>query len=133
VRTERVEAHRLHAEWFDVGPAVAEAVRAARARRGRVVAVGTTVARALESCSDAAGGAAIRPRSGHTSIFLYPGHDFRFVDALVTNFHLPRSTLLMLVCALAGRERVLRAYREAIARGYRFYSYGDAMFVERAR
>lgn len=126
VRVERVEEHRLHAEAFSVPAAVCEAVAAARAAGGRVVAVGTTVVRALES---AAAAGELRPFAGETEIFIYPGYRFRAVDAMVTNFHLPGSTLLMLVSAFAGREQVLAAYRHAVAARYRFFSYGDAMFI----
>ncbi len=129
VTAELVHEHRMESERFDIPAATAAAIAATRARGGRVVAVGTTVVRTLESAVDADG--AVRDGAGRTGIFLTPGHRFRAVDALFTNFHLPRSTLLMLVSAFAGRERVLAAYREAIAAGYRFYSYGDAMFVER--
>jgi S-adenosylmethionine:tRNA ribosyltransferase-isomerase len=126
VRTEEVEAHRLHREWLEVDTAVCEAVAAARARGGRVVAVGTTAVRALES---AAADGSLRPMRGETALFIYPGYRFRVVDAMVTNFHLPESSLLMLVCAFAGRDAVLAAYRHAVQAGYRFFSYGDAMFV----
>jgi len=126
VRSETVEGHRMHAEWLSVPAAVCEAAAAARARGGRVVAVGTTVVRALET---AAGGGALAPFEGETDIFLYPGHRFRAVDGMITNFHLPGSTLLMLVSAFAGREPVLAAYRHAVAQRYRFFSYGDAMFI----
>jgi len=132
VKSEQVEEHVMHAERYDLPEETAAAVRAARARGGRIVAVGTTVVRVLESCV-APGGAAERgelvPGSGSTRLFLSPGARFRVVDALLTNFHLPRSTLLMLVCAFAGRERTLRLYREALEQGYRFYSYGDAMLL----
>jgi S-adenosylmethionine:tRNA ribosyltransferase-isomerase len=127
VRTAEVEDHRMHAERIDVGAELCERVMRAHAQGRRVVAVGTTSLRALESAAD---GEAIGPFQGETSIFIYPGYRFRCVDALITNFHLPGSTLLMLVSAFAGRERVLAAYREAVAMGYRFFSYGDAMFVE---
>ena len=127
VRGEDVSEHRMHQEWCEVGPEVVEAVSATRERGGRVIAVGTTVVRALESAA-AAGG--LRPFSGETELFITPGYHFRAVDALITNFHLPRSTLLMLVSAAAGRERVLAAYRHAVEARYRFFSYGDAMFVE---
>ena len=118
--------HRLHAEWFEVGTDAEEAVRAARARGGRVVAAGTTAVRTLESV---AAGAQIRARSGWTDLYILPGWRFRAVDALLTNFHLPRSTLLMLVAAFGGVEPVLAAYRHAVAAGYRFFSFGDAMLV----
>jgi S-adenosylmethionine:tRNA ribosyltransferase-isomerase len=132
VKTERVEEHVLHAERYELPAATVAAIGAARARGGRVVAVGTTTVRVLESCVDPADEsprATPRAGSGSTRLFLRPGADFRVVDALLTNFHLPRSTLLMLVCAFAGRERVLGLYREAVELGYRFYSYGDAMLL----
>jgi S-adenosylmethionine:tRNA ribosyltransferase-isomerase len=129
VRTEVVESHTLHEEVYDLPHVTVEAVERTRAAKHRIVAVGTTVARTLEA---AAAGGALRPGAGRTSLFIYPGYRFRVVDALVTNFHLPRSTLLMLVCALAGRERTLSAYRVAVREGYRFYSYGDAMLVRAA-
>ncbi len=128
VRVENIETHTMHAEWFEVSPAVVEAVRATRARGGRVVAVGTTSVRALES---AAASGALESGTGDTTIFIYPGYQFRVVDALITNFHLPQSTLLMLVSAFSGRERILAAYREAVEQKYRFFSYGDAMFLTR--
>jgi S-adenosylmethionine:tRNA ribosyltransferase-isomerase len=126
VRTERVDDHRMESERYVLPEETAEAIAAVRRREGRVVAVGTTVVRVLESCARER---EVIPGAGRTDLFLRPGHRFRVVDGLVTNFHLPRSTLLMLVCAFAGRERVLAAYREAVASGYRFYSYGDAMLV----
>lgn len=119
--------HPMHAEMYEVPAAAAEAVNEARARGGRVWAVGTTVVRTLESVSTGAGD--VRPGSGSTDLFIAPGYDFRVVDALITNFHLPRSTLLMLVSAFGGRERILAAYEEAVREGYRFYSYGDAMAI----
>jgi S-adenosylmethionine:tRNA ribosyltransferase-isomerase len=129
VKSEEIEEHVMHPERYVLPEETAAAVRAARERGGRIVAVGTTVVRVLESC--VAPGSAERGEvvagGGTTRLFLYPGARFRVVDALLTNFHLPRSTLLMLVCAFAGRERVLRLYREALELGYRFYSYGDAM------
>ena len=127
VKTEPIEAHRMHSERYELPPETVAAVRAARARGGRIVAVGTTSVRVLESCADQRG--ELRPGAGSTNLFLHPGAEFRVVDALLTNFHLPRSTLLMLVCAFGGHERVLRLYREAVARDYRFYSYGDAMLL----
>jgi len=127
VRVEAVADHRMHPERFEIPESAAHAVRRARERGGRVVAVGTTVVRTLESRADAERGVAAG--SGRCDLFIYPGHAFRVVDALLTNFHLPRSTLLMLVCAFAGRQNVLAAYEEAIATGYRFYSYGDAMWI----
>ncbi len=127
VRGEDVAGHRMHQEWCEVSREVVEAVVATRKRGGRVVAVGTTVVRALESAS---AGGELRPFSGETELFITPGYRFRAVDALITNFHLPRSTLLMLVSAAAGREAVLAAYRHAVEAGYRFFSYGDAMLIE---
>ncbi len=127
VRVDDVDDHVMHQERFEVSEAAAEAVARTRARGGRVVAVGTTSLRTLEAAADGAGG--LKPGPGRTDLFVKPGYAFRTVDGLVTNFHLPRSTLLMLVCALGGTERVLAAYREAVARGYRFYSYGDAMLI----
>ncbi len=126
MRTEEVEEHRMHAERISVSRQAVQAIEAARGRGGRVVAVGTTVVRALEA---AAGGGRLEPLEGETDIFIRPGHRFRVVDALLTNFHLPESTLLVLVSAFAGRERVLAAYHHAIAGRYRVFSYGDAMFV----
>ncbi len=128
-REDRLERIRLHAERFSVPPETADAIAAARTTGRRVVAVGTTTVRALEGRPPAAGGDRPEPGSGTTDLFIRPGHRFRWVDALLTNFHLPRSTLLVLVAAFAGREPVLDAYREAVRMGYRFYSYGDAMLV----
>jgi S-adenosylmethionine:tRNA ribosyltransferase-isomerase len=129
VREETIEAHRMHAEAMTVGSEVCRRVHEARARGGRIVAVGTTTLRALET---AAARGEIETYGGETELFIYPGYRFRVVDVLLTNFHLPGSTLLMLVCAFAGREQVLNAYRHAISYGYRFYSYGDAMLLTRA-
>ncbi len=130
VREPQLASGRLHAERVRVGPDLVAAVAATRRVGGRVIAVGTTVVRALET---AAAAGVLAPFEGETDLFIRPGYGFRVVDALVTNFHLPRSSLLMLVCAFAGRERVLDAYRHAVARGYRFFSYGDAMFLQRSR
>ncbi|HEY7472464.1 MAG TPA: tRNA preQ1(34) S-adenosylmethionine ribosyltransferase-isomerase QueA [Gemmatimonadota bacterium] len=128
VTAERAEEHAMEAEWYRVGRQTAEVLADTRAAGGRVIAVGTTVVRALES---AARGWKDGPAAaeGWTDLFITPGHEFRWVDALVTNFHLPRSTLLLLVSAFAGRELVLEAYRHAVREGYRFYSYGDAMLI----
>ncbi|TRX76348.1 tRNA preQ1(34) S-adenosylmethionine ribosyltransferase-isomerase QueA [Pseudomonas mangiferae] len=128
VRVERIEDHHMHREWLEVGADVVDAVAACRARDGRVIAVGTTSVRSLES---AARDGTLRPFSGDTDIFLYPGKPFHVVDALVTNFHLPESTLLMLVSAFAGYAQTLQAYAVAVEQRYRFFSYGDAMFVTR--
>ena len=127
VRAATVEQHRMHGEYYHIPEATARAVAEARRRGGRVWAVGTTVVRALESAARADGTVAAGP--GWTELFIYPGYPFRVTDVLVTNFHLPRSTLLMLVCAFGGVERVLEAYREAVRRRYRFYSFGDAMLI----
>jgi S-adenosylmethionine:tRNA ribosyltransferase-isomerase len=127
VRVDDIEEHRMHSEWCVVPAATCAAVAAARGRGGRVIAIGTTAVRSLES---AAASGQLAPYSGETRLFITPGRRFRVIDALVTNFHLPESTLLMLVSAFAGREQVLTAYRHAVAQQYRFFSYGDAMFVE---
>jgi len=126
VRTEQIEAHRLHPEWVSVSAELCERIARTRAAGRRVVAVGTTAVRALET---AAQRGRLEPYEGETDLFIYPGFVFRVVDALVTNFHLPESSLLMLVAAFAGREKTLAAYRHAVAARYRFFSYGDAMFV----
>lgn len=128
MRVERVEDHQIHTEYYSIPAATADAIRTTKTRGGRVVAVGTTTARALEHA--ALGDGNVRAGDGEADIFIYPGYTFAVVDALVTNFHLPESTLLMLVSAFAGREFVLEAYREAVNRGFRFYSYGDAMFIQ---
>lgn len=127
VRVDNVEEHRVDAETFDVPAATARAIATARASGHRVIAVGTTTTRALETAASADG--VVHPGGGSTNLFIHPGHHFRAVDALLTNFHLPKSSLLMLVAAFAGRELVLAAYRDAVARGFHFYSYGDAMLV----
>ncbi|MGB8692097.1 MAG: tRNA preQ1(34) S-adenosylmethionine ribosyltransferase-isomerase QueA, partial [Steroidobacteraceae bacterium] len=126
VRTEDLDAHVMHAERYEIGAGVVAAVRRARAAGGRVIAVGTTVARALES---AAVDGQLRAGAAETSLFVRPGFRFHIVDGLITNFHLPGSTLLMLVAAYAGRERVLAAYAHAVQQRYRFFSYGDAMLL----
>jgi S-adenosylmethionine:tRNA ribosyltransferase-isomerase len=126
VRCEDIEKHRMHQEYVELSEDVCAAVRRARARGGRVIAVGTTSVRALETAS-ASG--TIQPYRGETDIFIYPGYGFRSVDVLLTNFHLPESSLLMLVCAFGGYSQVMNAYHHAVQEQYRFYSYGDAMFV----
>ncbi|HHN73973.1 MAG TPA: tRNA preQ1(34) S-adenosylmethionine ribosyltransferase-isomerase QueA, partial [Acidobacteria bacterium] len=128
VEVERLDQIHLHAERYGVPAETCRAIAAARRRGGRVVAVGTTVVRALESRAPIEEGVP-GPGGEQTRLFIAPGFSFRYVDALLTNFHLPRSSLLMLVAAFAGRERVLAAYRLAVSEGYRFYSYGDAMLV----
>ncbi len=130
VSAERIEEHRMERERYEIGEETAGAIRHAREAGRRIVAVGTTVVRTLEGAA-LAGGGEVRTGSGSTDLFITPGFRFQVVDALLTNFHLPRSTLLMLVSAFAGRERVLAAYEEAAREGYRFYSYGDAMLLQR--
>ena len=127
MRVDSVHEHRMHAEWGMVPAATADALNEVRRKGGRIVAAGTTSLRLLESAADAGG--MIRPFAGETSIFITPGYRFRAVDLLMTNFHLPRSTLFMLVSAFSGRETMLAAYRHAIDTGYRFYSYGDACLL----
>jgi S-adenosylmethionine:tRNA ribosyltransferase-isomerase len=129
VRVDDLSQHRMHRERVRIGPRLVEQLDASRARGGRVVAIGTTVVRALETL--AAQPAPLCPYDGETDIFITPGYRFRLVDALLTNFHLPESTLLMLVCAFAGRERVMAAYAHAVSQRYRFFSYGDAMWIPR--
>lgn len=129
MRAETVHEHTMHSEWLNVGAELVEQIRRTRAAGHRVIAVGTTVVRALETamCEDE-----VRPYAGDTRIFIFPGYRIRSVDALITNFHLPQSTLLMLVSAFCGRERMLDAYRYAVEQRYRFFSYGDAMLLEPA-
>jgi len=127
VSVEEVDEHEMHAESYRLDAEAAGAITRCRARGGRVVAVGTTSVRVLESCADAGG--KLSPGSGRTRLFIHPGYRFRVIDGLLTNFHLPASTLLMLVSAFAGRERVLELYAQALRRDYRFYSYGDAMLL----
>lgn len=127
VKVEDVATHRMHAEWGEVTPRAAAEINATRAAGGRVIPVGTTALRLIESAADEAG--VIHPWQGTTDIFIYPGYRFRVTDALMTNFHLPKSTLLMLVSALMGKDRIDRIYAHAIARGYRFFSYGDASLL----
>ena len=127
VKADRIEDHHMHAEYISVSEESAAQINAVRQAGGRIIAVGTTSVRTLESCSDDQGN--LHPFSGDTSIFIYPGYRFKIVDAIVTNFHLPESTLLMLISAFASRETVLNAYEEAIRERYRFFSFGDAMFI----
>ncbi|GMV28813.1 MAG: S-adenosylmethionine:tRNA ribosyltransferase-isomerase [Rhodanobacteraceae bacterium] len=126
LRTEEVRDHTMHREWLNVGAELVDRMRRTRAAGGRIVAVGTTVVRALESATR---DGEVLPFAGETQIFIFPGYRITSIDGLITNFHLPESTLLMLVSAFAGRERVLGAYRHAVASGYRFFSYGDAMLI----
>ncbi|AWV06764.1 tRNA preQ1(34) S-adenosylmethionine ribosyltransferase-isomerase QueA [Marilutibacter maris] len=131
VRVEHLDQHLMHSEWLNVGAELVEQVRRTRAAGGRVIAVGTTVVRALESAmrDDGEGGRELRPFAGETRLFILPGYRIRSVDAMVTNFHLPESTLLMMISAFAGKERVFEAYAHAIRERYRFFSYGDAMLL----
>lgn len=129
VRVEEVETHRMHGEWYHIPEETASAIAAARARGGRVMAVGTTSLRALEAAADAEG--RVRAGQSETALFILPGYRFRVVDRVLTNFHLPRSTLFMLVCAFGGTETMKRAYHHAIEARYRFFSYGDATLIER--
>ncbi len=131
VKTERIEEHEMHSEFFNLDQGTAETINEARSKNknSRIIAVGTTVVRTLETCADKEG--FVRPKKGWTDLFIYPGYEFKLVDAMVSNFHLPKSTLLMLVCAFAGKDFVMKAYHEAIQREYRFYSFGDAMFIKK--
>jgi len=130
VHADRVENHRLHREPYEISSEAAAAINRALDAKRRVVAVGTTTVRTLEYAAGQSGDGRVRAGSSEADIFIYPGYEFRAVGALLTNFHLPQSTLLMLVCAFAGKEAVLEAYRHAVQQQYRFYSYGDCMFVE---
>lgn len=127
VRSEQIEDHQMHAEYLEVEEPVCEAVRQTRQRGGRVIAVGTTAVRSLETAAARSG--EVEPFAGESRIFIYPGYEFKAIDGLITNFHLPESTLLMLVSALAGMEQTRAAYRHAVEQCYRFFSYGDAMLV----
>ena len=128
VKVDSVTDHQMHSEWLQVPESTVTAVKAAKARGNRVVAVGTTSVRSLETASQATG--ELTTFSGDTEIFIYPGYEFRTVDALITNFHLPESTLIMLVSAMAGQTAVMQAYEQAVQEEYRFFSYGDAMFID---
>jgi S-adenosylmethionine:tRNA ribosyltransferase-isomerase len=130
VRVQSVEEHHLHKESYSISKETADAVNRARDQNRRIVAVGTTSVRTLECGMAQSEDGRLHAGSGEAELFIYPGYQFRAVDAILTNFHLPESTLLMLVCAFAGRERVLDAYRHAVLQGYRFYSYGDCMLIE---
>ncbi|MEW9700105.1 tRNA preQ1(34) S-adenosylmethionine ribosyltransferase-isomerase QueA [Paenibacillus sp. SI8] len=130
VSVDKVEEHQMHAEYYVLSPETAELINATKANGKRVIAVGTTSARTLETVAQLSGEhGEIQPAHGWTSIFIYPGYKFRVVDALLTNFHLPKSTLLMLISALAGQEHIMEAYRQAVSEEYRFFSFGDAMFI----
>jgi S-adenosylmethionine:tRNA ribosyltransferase-isomerase len=132
VRVDNLDEHRMHSEAYRIPPEARAAIDGARAGGGRIVAVGTTVARTLEAAAARHAAGEPTPDSGRTDIFIRPGHAFQAVDVLLTNFHLPKSTLLMMVSAFSGRERILAAYSEAVAQRYRFFSFGDAMLLERA-
>ncbi len=129
VKVEEITEHKMHSEYYTVSEEAAEKINACRARGGRVICCGTTSVRTVETVADENGH--MRAASGNTDIFIYPGYRFKATDAIITNFHLPKSTLLMLISAFAGREDVLRAYNEAVGERYRFFSFGDAMFLER--
>lgn len=129
VRSQRVEEHPIHSEAYLISEEAAHKINRARTRQRRVVAIGTTTVRTLEYAAQQAGGT-VRPGRGEANLFIYPGYRFKIVGAMLTNFHLPQSTLLMLVCAFAGQQNVLRAYQHAVSERYRFYSYGDCMLVE---
>lgn len=128
VKVEDVTDHHMHSEFYSVDETAAQAINQTRKEGGRIISVGTTSTRTLESAADVDGH--IEPKSGWTDIFIYPGYEFKVIDALITNFHLPESTLLMLVSALAGKEHILAAYEEAVRERYRFFSFGDAMFIQ---
>lgn len=128
VKEENVLDHHMHSEYYQVSQEAADKINAAKRSGGRIICVGTTSCRTVESAADEGG--VVQPGSGSTEIFIYPGYRFRVLDALITNFHLPESTLVMLVCALAGRENVLEAYQEAIRERYRFFSFGDCMYIQ---
>lgn len=127
VKVEDITEHKMHSEYFWIEKEEADKINRAKQAGGRIIAVGTTSCRTLESCADESG--IIRPQSGWTDIFIYPGYQFKIVDALITNFHLPESTLIMLVSALAGKDNILNAYTTAVEMRYRFFSFGDAMFI----
>ena len=128
VKVEDVTDHHMHSEFYVVEPDQAELINQTKKNGGRVIAVGTTSCRTLESATDENG--ILQAKSGWTEIFIYPGYSFKMIDGLITNFHLPESTLLMLVSALAGKEQIMAAYEEAVKERYRFFSFGDAMFIE---
>lgn len=126
VTVDNIIDHKMHSEYFEIGSEICEKIHACKKNNGRVIAVGTTVVRSIETLASNGG---VRPFQGETNCFIYPGYEFKCVDAVLTNFHFPKSTLLMLVAAFAGREKIMQAYHEAIENNYRFYSYGDAMLI----
>jgi S-adenosylmethionine:tRNA ribosyltransferase-isomerase len=127
IATHSVEEHNIHTEWMEVSQQAASQINVAREEKKKVIACGTTALRAVESAVNSEG--RVQAFQGLTNLYIYPGFEFKIIDALITNFHLPKTTLLVLVSALAGRETILKAYKEAIQEGYRFYSYGDAMLI----
>ena len=127
VKSENIEKHRMHSEYFELSDSTCEVINEANLRGNRIISVGTTSLRTLESCVNPEG--ILIPRKGRTDLFIFPGYKFRIVNSLVTNFHMPRSTLFMLVCAFTGKELIFKAYEQAINRGYKFLSYGDAMLI----
>ena len=126
VEVENITTHKMHGEWLEISPETIEKINTTKRNGGRVIAIGTTVTRALESAAQTG---TLLPFSGKSDLFIYPGYQWRVVDGLITNFHLPKSSLMMLVSALIGRDRLLNLYAEAIAQNYRFYSFGDAMLI----
>lgn len=128
VKVRRIEDHKMHEEYYEISPEAAKIINETKKNGKRIIAVGTTSARTLETVGDING--QVKPQSGWSGIFIYPGYKFKVVDALITNFHLPESTLIMLVCAFAGKDKIFKAYEEAIEKKYRFYSFGDAMFIK---
>jgi len=127
VKAETIEDHEMHSEWYDFPKEASDIIKKARSEGRRIISVGTTSTRTLESVASI--DPEMNPHSGYTNIFIYPGYEFKCIDSLITNFHLPESTLIMLVSALAGREHVLDAYKHAVEEEYRFFSFGDAMFI----
>lgn len=127
VQTENIKDHKMHMEYMDISPELCEKIKTTKQNKGKIIAVGTTSVRSLETACQSE---EIKPYRGNTDIFIYPGYKFKGVDALITNFHLPKSSLLMLVCAFAGYDNIMRAYQEAIKKKYRFFSYGDAMLIK---
>ncbi|MFH1172984.1 MAG: S-adenosylmethionine:tRNA ribosyltransferase-isomerase, partial [bacterium] len=128
IKTEKVEDHQMHPEYVSINKETARRINQAKKENRRIIAVGTTTARALESLADQKG--RLKAGNRYINIFIYPGYKFKIIDALITNFHLPQSTLLMLISALAGRKLILKAYQTAVRKKYRFYSFGDAMLIE---
>ncbi len=128
MKTQDIKKHKMHSELFELSENTAKILNQTKSEGKRIIAVGTTAARVLESCTNE--NSELEAKQDWTNLFIYPGCKFRFIDSLITNFHLPKSTLLMLVSALAGRDLVLKAYQEAIAKRYRFFSFGDAMFIK---